>query len=466
MSVAAGLATSRPRTAWTVAGDWPRTTRLLPWAAAVCICVLFLVPIDSVTLGIPLPFDARPDRFALLACFGLWAMAVAVTPTRPGPDGAHRFGLIDVAVFAVFAVSVLSVVLDLPLLQAQAQADLASKKIVLLLSYLAFYAFVVGVVRPTEIPAFVRLVVGCAALVGLATIIEYATHFRLLFWLTEHLAPPGTNVASGDIVIPGGRLDVTGASRHGLADSTFLASMLPFAVVGAIESRSDRERWLFRIAAALIFVGSVATLRRTGIVLPFLACSAVVLLGGRRMLPVAAAFVVLLIATPIVAPGFASQLRQQFSSSNTSAQLSIQGRTSDFSEVAPDVRAKPWFGRGFGSYDAKRYRFLDDQYLTSVIETGFVGTAVYLALLLGAAGLALRTGLSSRGRRPAQAASAGAARSVSWVGLAAFGSILAFIVANALFDALAFPQAPYAFFLVLALVAVASQGHPAQAPQT
>jgi hypothetical protein len=76
---------------------------------------------------------------------------------------------------------------------------------------------------------------------------------------------------------------------------------------------------------------------------------------------------------------------------------------------------------------------------------GFVGFAAFVAMLLSAAGVALRLGLRRQGFP-------------SWLGLAVFGSMLSFLVANALFDALAFPHAPYGFFLLAALAAIAARG--------
>jgi len=117
--------------------------------------------------------------------------------------------------------------------------------------------------------------------------------------------------------------------------------------------------------------------------------------------------------------------------------------------VLPDLRAHALIGRGYGSYIARRYRFLDNQYILLTIETGFVGLVLYLATVIAAAVRAVRLGLSRR--RPA-----------AWIGLAGAGSILAYLVANVLFDALAFPQAPYVFLLVVALVSVVRQATDAE----
>lgn len=422
---------------------WPRTTRVLPWLAVAAIATVILVPIDSMTLPVPLPFDARPDRLLLVACFAAWALIVAaLAPARPAGTG-YRYGLIEVLLLVFAAVAVLSVMRNLAELETLGEASLAIGKLVLLGSFVAFYLLLVGTIRPSELPAVVQLVVALATLAAIGTIVEFATGRNFFFTLAGALSPPGTRITSGDLLVsPGGRPDVTGPARHGLAVSAMLAMLLPLAVAGAAFAAEQRERWGYRIAALIIFAACITTFRRSGVVLPFLACSALVIGGGRRMLPVAAVFGALLLATPLLAPGAVSEVVSQFSSSNQQARESIEGRTSDYDAVVPDLRAGLFLGRGFGSYEARRYRFLDNQYLTLLIETGIVGTAAWVLLIVAGAVRGLRVGLSRDG--PAH-----------WIGLAAFGSCLAFLAANAFFDALAFPQAPYVFLLVVALAGIA-----------
>jgi O-antigen ligase/polysaccharide polymerase Wzy-like membrane protein len=444
MAVAAGVAEAERRAARS-ARDWPRTDRLMPWLTALVVATVLVVPIDSETLPVPIPFDARPDRVLLVACFGLWALILAVQAPDGPPGTRYRFGAIEVLLLLFTVVATLSIARNVTQLGIDDEASTAVKKLVLLLSYLAFYLLVVGTVRASEVPAFVRLIVVLGAVAAVGTIIEYATGRNLFFTVATWVAPPGTSFSSSaTLTVSGGRPDVTGPARHGLAISTMLAMILPLALVGAVFADSGRDRVLYRLAAVLLFVGCLTTFRRSGVILPFIASSAVIFGGGRRMFPLAAVFVVLLVVTPIVAPGAVAEITSQFSTSNASTQESVEGRTADYPAVIPDVAAEAVTGRGFGSYIARRYRFIDNEYILLAIETGLVGIASYLALLVVSAGMALRTGLRRAG--PA-----------SWIGLAVFGSVLAFMAANAFFDALSFPQAPYAFALVVALASIARQ---------
>lgn len=421
----------------------------MPWLLATIVATLYLVPIDSLTLPIPVPFDARPDRVLLALAFGAWILVVAVQAPAGRRAGAHRYGAIEVVILLFLLAAVASVALNLSLLQSLNESGLTVRKLVLVGSYVAFYLLIVGVLRPSEAPALVRLIVGLATVAAAGTVIQYTIGINLFYRAAEILSPPGTSVEpSAILVLDNGRPDVTGPARHGLAISTMLAMTLPLALVGAVFADERRERWLFRIAALVIFVGCVATLRRSGIILPFVAISAVVLGGGRRMVPLAVTAVVLLACVPFVAPATFDEVRQQFSTSNLSARQSVAGRTDDYTAVVPDIRSNALVGRGFGSYDARRYRFLDNQYLALLIEVGVLGTAAYLIMILTAAGVALRLRLATH------------SRSAGWIGLAIFGSMLAFVVANALFDTIAFPQAPYAFMLLAGLAAVSRRRSP------
>jgi hypothetical protein len=143
----------------------------------------------------------------------------------------------------------------------------------------------------------------------------------------------------------------------------------------------------------------------------------------------------------LVTPGALATIRGQLIPSRLSSSLTVQDRTDDYDAVGPDVRKYIALGRGFGTYDSVKYRVLDNQYLGLLVETGFIGLGAYILVLLTVLCVAhpvIRSGDPIRGP-PALAAAAGA---------------VAFGVSNALFDVLAFPQAPYIFFFLAGLAAV------------
>lgn len=422
--------------------DWPRTGRILPWCTAALLGMLFLIPFDSIRFAVTLPFDAKLDRVALVICLVLWALVAATSPwslVRP----AHRFGVPE-ALLAIFVlVCFASVLVNVSTLARLNETQASLRRLALLASYLAFFVFVVSNVRPSEVRAFTTLIVGLAVLAAIGTIVEYRTLFNVFYSAASAFSPPGVSVsAHATVVTPDGRIDVSGPTRHGLAIATMLAMALPFALVRATLARRTRTKILFAVAAALIVAGGLSTVRRSGVVLPFVAVTVLAIVGGRRMLPVMAVFAVLLAATPLIAPRAISSLADQLSGRNAGAQQSISGRTSDYAGIAPDVRHRAVIGRGFGSYDPRRYRFLDNQALALLVETGVTGLGVYLAMVLAGIG----AGLTAARRRFGQ---------LSWLSLAGAAAMVAFLVANVLFDTLSFAHAPYLFLAILALCMIA-----------
>ena len=123
-------------------------------------------------------------------------------------------------------------------------------------------------------------------------------------------------------------------------------------------------------------------------------------------------------------------------------------RVGDFTDVEPDVLAHPVLGRGFGTIEPDQetvFRINDDEYIDEIWEVGFVGLLAYLGMILAPVFLARR---AIRGRDP----------NVASLALAASAGCIAYLVVNALFDAMSFPQAPYMFFMVAALTTIAAAG--------
>jgi O-antigen ligase len=432
--------------------DWPHTTRILPWLVAAFLTLIWAIPFDSAELPISLPFESKLDRFVLAALAGVWLFVVA-----RGAPGTTRpvSGWITVAIGALMLVTFASVVLNFDVLARIGESEIAVKKLSLILSLALFFLVVASSIRATEVGAFITLMIGLAALAGLGTVVEYRTGVNHFFGFTDAVIP-GVSVAPPPIDPDFGRAAITGPTSHGLAITAILAMVLPFAVARLFQVKDALPRALYMLAVVLILAGGVATLRKTALVAPVAAL--LVLLAYRprsmaRLLPLGIVFVV---GIHFLAPGALGGIRKEFEGRS---QASTQGRTSDYAAVTPDVLAYPVLGRGFGTYDPKNdliatapyhHRTLDNQYLMLLIEIGIVGLLVYVAVAL-VGWIALHP--SARSSDPARAGPA----------LGAIGALMAYLVSNFLFDTLAFPQAPYMFFFVLALAAVWARAHAHEA---
>jgi O-antigen ligase len=227
---------------------------------------------------------------------------------------------------------------------------------------------------------------------------------------------------------------------------------MSFAFIRVLEAKSRRIFLFNALAFGLMFAGAMATQRKTAL----LAVIAVVLYVGfhrrRQFLRVAPAGLVL--ATVLIhfaAPGSLGTILDVEAALGSN---STSHRAGDFTNLAPDVGARPLLGRGYGSLDqakSDQFRINDNQFLDVTWEVGIGGLLAYMWMILSPVVAARR---AIRSRDPTQ----------SSLALAAAGGCVAFFAVSALFDALAFPQAAYLFVLIAALSTVASSGPAGTVP--
>jgi hypothetical protein len=414
-------------------GDWPRTNRLLPWALAGFIAMLYLIPFDATTLPVGLPVDSKLDRLIMPVLAVMWL--VSVFERRPGSPVMRR-GPMNVAIFVFVTVAAASVALNLPELAHSNELILSIKKLSLLGSYVLFFFIVMTSVRPREVNAFLALVLGLAAITALGTVYEYRYGTNLFYEFAMHALPIG-NVRlpyrpSGEFA----RRLVIGPTGHGLADATLVFMALPIAVIWLVRAPTAGRKLLLLSLIALLVAGGLATQRKTAVVLPFVAIAVLLAYRPRVFARYWPAVVIVVLVVRVVAPGAVSGIAYQFGIVGTSS--STAERVQDYAAVWPDITTHLVFGRGFGSYDPDKYRFLDNEVLGTVVEVGIVGAIAYVALILSSVMSVHRL---ARHRDFARAGPA--------VGIAAASS--AFLAANFLYDAFGFRHGPYVFMLFAGL---------------
>ena len=437
---APSAATARTLDADADGGAWPHTTRVLPWLLAAFLVMLWLVPFDSASLPVHLPFESKLDRLVLVVIAFVWLAALLV-----GGRGMPRFrrSPLNWAVGGFLVAAVTSILVNASQLANLDELSLSVKKLALLLGYVLFYLLVTSILRPAEVRAFVTLTIGLACITAIGTIVQYRTGTNLFFsWGAKVLGPAGLTIDPPPAGDQFGRAAITGPTEHGLVDALMLT--IAFALcLTRLTAPATRRRWLVGLAAVVILAGAFATQRKSALVVPVAVVAAMAAMRPREAVRLAPIGVVMLLAMPVIAPGALGSIRNQLFTNQLQQSNSTTGRTQDYAAVQPDLAAHPTFGRGYGSYDPHKYRIIDNQYIGLAIETGFVGVAAYLLLLLGvvaAARPAMRSGDPERGP-PAVAAACAA------VGIG---------VAAALFDVFAYPQVPYLFLFVGALAVVCS----------
>ncbi len=420
-------------------GDWPRTTRVLPWMIAVMLAVIWLVPFNTIQLSASLPIDLKFDRLVLPFVFGVWVLALAA-------GGRHapriRMTWIHVGVLALIGVACLSLVLDAPYLNQTLEFETAAKKLVLLGSYVMLFFIVASVVRRREVPAFMTYMLVLATLCALGTIWEYRFHYNVFYALSDQLLPGIFQVgaAESSAIDDIGRRVVRGPGELPLEAVAMIAMGLPLAVVRLIGASETRKRVMYGLCVALMIAGALATYRKSAFIAPISVFLTLAYFRRRELVRLSPLGLVLIVMIPVISPGAVGSVLGQLSGNRLHV-ATVSDRSSDYDAVRPDVWTNLAFGRGYGSYEHTSYRILDMELLRQLIEVGALGLAAYIFVIFSIVGVARGP---IRRRSPTEAP----------IALAAAAAAVAFLVVSTLFDVMSFPHTPYLLLITAALLAV------------
>lgn len=420
--------------------DWPNTTRILPWALAAFVAILWLVPFNAIELNASLPIDLTFDRLVLPFVAVAWILAFA----GGGRDAPRiRLTWIHAAIGVFVACAFLSVVLDAGYLSQTLELDLAFKKLPLLISFVSLFVIAASALRRTEIPAFLNytliLAVACAA----GIIFEYRFHHNLFYDWSDKLLPGFFSVSELDpTALDGiGRRVVQGPGEAPLEAVAMLAMALPIALVGLMKSKSWRGRILHGLATCALVAATFATYRKSAVLAPVAVVLTIAYFRRRELLKLAPLGMLLVVLVTVLSPGALRSTVDQFVRSDRLDVPTVSDRTSDYDAVRPDLWTHLAFGRGWGSYNHETYRILDSEILHRTLEMGVIGLVAFLLMVLSVI-LSARKTIAARDPQWAPVALVGAAAAA------------AFLVLAALFDVLSFPHATLIFLYTAGLVAV------------
>lgn len=414
------------------AGSWS-IARLLPWCLIGLLGMLWLVPFDAVQLPVRLPIDSKLDRFVLGAIVVAWAMVWLGRRRRD----ARAPSALSAAILVWLAAIGLSTAINLEELVRTDDLGASVRALSLAASFVIIFAFVSAAVRADEVATVLNVSLALACVMALGVVLQFRTDLNVFYRFAEAL--PGVDVAPpAEANRPGERREVAGPMGHGLAVCTCLGMMCAWALVSFDAAKDGRRRLLHALALVVLLAGAVSTVRKTAIVLPLTAMAVALWYRPRalpRLLPLV---LVLVLVLQVLSPGALSGLRYQLTLSTSGQSGSVKGRQADYPAVSPDVASHILVGRGYGSYPAAKYRFLDNSLLGSIIGTGVLGTAALLGLITTAV---------LTGRRAARARDP----QVSGPAVALIAAFAVFGVSTVLFDCFAFRHVPYLFFLLAGL---------------
>lgn len=434
---------------------FPHTKRPLPWLLAAFLAMLFFIPIDSTTVNIHLPVGSEPDRFAIVGLIVAWFF---IGGDQRAFQRTHRSKLFVGSACVYFAIAVASLLLNAGTiihLNDLGQIGLneftgAEKRLALLASFMVLAWFTLSALRYVDLAGFAGYLIGLATAMSVGVLIERHTGYNIFYnWSAAILRPIATVAPSPTVIHPAfgtdGRVTVVGPTLHGLALTTMLMIVMPFALVRIFDAQTRRTRLFNGAAAALMLAAAASTDRKTALLVP--AAMVIYLLIYRRryvkLRYVPVALVTLALVVHVAAPAALGVILDPSQTSNSTAH-----RDGDFTALQPDIMANLVFGRGFGTIDPsdpQDFRINDNEYLDEIWESGVLGLVAYTWMVLSPTVLARRSIKWADWQR-------------SQLALAASAGCVVYLVVSGLFDALAFPQAPYLFFVTAALTTIAAAG--------
>jgi hypothetical protein len=422
------------------AGDWPRTTRALPWMLAGMMGIVWLVPFNEIQLSYSLPIDLKLDRLVLPFLVATWALALAA-----GSAGAPRVRLtwIHIGIGGVAVAYLLSLVVEARNLNQTLELDTSVKQLTLLTAYISLFVIVASSVRRTEVSAFLRYTLVLAAICAVGTIWEYRFAYNIFYSASQALLPGVFTVgeAESSAVDAIGRRLVRGPGAVPLEAVTMLAMGLPIAIVGLMQSKVTRARVLYGLAVAIIFAATLSTERKSALLAPLSVFVTLAYFRRRELMRLAPLGVGIGVMMLALTPGAAQSVVGQLGGNQLNSVATVSDRTSDYDAVRPDVFSHLAFGRGFGSFKPPIHRVLDMELLGTLVQVGIFGLIAYLLMIASIVGVARRP---IRERLPRDAA----------VALSAAGAAVVLLVVSTLFDVMSFPHCPYIALWMAGLLAV------------
>jgi len=403
--------------------------------ALTCYLVLLMAIPSSLVVG---PLGAAGAPAGVFAVFLLcWYLMARLQPAVPVDTGRQPVRVVAVIFGCAMVASYISANRTTLTTLAQNGSD---RGLILLAGWLGVVLLAAdGIERADHLAALLRrVVIGATAMSALA-VVEFVTGQNL----TKYIVIPGLSVhqAMTDLLNLDGLFRSDSTAAQPLELTAVLLMCLPIAIHQARFAGPElrMRRWL---QVALIGAALPMTVSRTSI----LGLAVIVLVlfptwtrrdRNRGILVLLGGTALCWLADPRIVSSFGGLF------SNVGSDTSISSRTSAYSSAAPFIGQHPWLGRGFQTFYPQTYFFVDNQYLTSLIETGVLGVLALVALFATGwftARSARRLVTDSKSRDLLQSLAA---------------SVAAGAVSFATFDALSFVIAPGLVFLLLGCVGAA-----------
>jgi polysaccharide biosynthesis protein PslJ len=368
----------------------------------------------------------------------VWLAALLIDPRVRFQRSA-----IDGPLIAVFTVSALSIAANVAAITDDGLTSDATKQLTFLASFLALFFLLSGLMRRrVDVDLLLALLVLGGCVVSLFSLVELRTGLNVFNHL--ELALPFLQQTQDSVVAArGGYVRVVASSQHPIALGAMFVLLIPLALY--LYKAKGKRLWL--IAAAVLALGTMATGSRTAIVMMLALATVYLILRTRETIRFWPAVIPLMIVIHFAMPGVMGSLYKSFfPQGGLIAEQADAGvgssRVTSFGPALERVGQHPILGSGFGARsfhgeDANSF-IVDDQWLSTAMETGILGLLAWLWLFV-------RFLRRSFGRARRDAGADG------WFYTAMSASVLAFAVGMLTYDAFSFIQSTLILFVILGL---------------
>jgi O-antigen ligase len=235
-----------------------------------------------------------------------------------------------------------------------------------------------GITSMTRLTTLLRRVVFGATAMGALGMIQFFTRLDAAMYIKI----PGlvTLVPYTDLLSRGALNRPSATASHPIEFGAVLAISLPLAIHQARFAPPGQRlrRWL-----QVAVIGATAPMTVSRSAMLGLAMVAIVILPTWKRRERWVAYGAILtagVAMWATVHGLVGTITGLFSAIGTDS--STESRTKAYSAAGSYIAQHPWLGRGLGTFLPQTYFYIDNQYLTSLVETGIIGLLALLALLL------------------------------------------------------------------------------------
>lgn len=295
-----------------------------------------------------------------------------------------------------------------------------------------------GVPSRERLEVLVSRIVFFGAIMAIFGIVQYLTHHDY----SDRLKLPGFvmwSPALESVSRGGGTSRVAGTASHYIEFGVVMAMVVPLALYRTFNAPTRGAQQRAACCLLLVAMAAPMSVSRTAIIA--LACVLLtlsVVWTWRRRFNVYTMFLLGTVAFGVAVPGVLGTLRSLFM--NYKDDPSYQGRIADYAVADQLISERPWLGRGPGTFFPSKYFFLDNQYLGTILTSGYIGLAALLLVILGVMVMAFAT---------ARLATDPVTKEL---GQALAAMVVAAAVTSYTFDSLSFPGFAGLFYLTLGMV--------------